>query len=89
MLLSKMVGYSAASYGGASATGLTNLLIEVLCLTKRMQPVTCLPHQLLTDRVSPPKKLIHTISSTTQVFLIRVIIAGQLRYRHPQVLFQP
>ena len=26
-----------------------------------LQPVTCLLHQLLTDRVSPPKKLIHTI----------------------------
>jgi hypothetical protein len=58
-----MVGLSAASYGGAPVTGLTNLLIEVFSLTQRMQPVTCLPHQLLTDRVSPPKKFIHTISS--------------------------
>jgi hypothetical protein len=62
MLLSKMVGCFAASYGGAPVTGLTNLLVEVSSLTKRMQPVTCLPHQLLADRVSPPKKLIHTIS---------------------------
>jgi hypothetical protein len=62
MLLSKMVGCFAPSYGGAPVTGLTNLLVEVSSLTKRMQPVTCLPHQLLADRVSPPKKLIHTIS---------------------------
>ncbi|MCL4504323.1 MAG: hypothetical protein M1438_21065, partial [Deltaproteobacteria bacterium] len=39
-----------------------NLLIEVHCLKDYIQPVTRLPHQLLADRVSPPKKLIHTIS---------------------------
>jgi len=57
-----MVGSCAASYGGAPVTGLTNLLYEVLRLKRHMQPVTCLLHQLLADRVSPPKKLIHTIS---------------------------
>jgi hypothetical protein len=41
---------------------LTNLLSEVFSLTRHIQPVTCLPHRFLTDRVSPPKKLIHTIS---------------------------
>jgi hypothetical protein len=57
-----MDGFSAASYGGAPVTGLTNLLFEVFRLTKPIQPVTCLPHQLLADRVSPPKNFIHTIS---------------------------